>query len=409
MIYDLRSLTDRRQFLLRSARALMAASVMNPLSRILSMCSESEKAIKVTKMEVFAIKVTDRTKWIVIRLSANNGMTGLGEASLGRQAAPPQLRDFFALIEGQSPFDVQKYRERAWSKKPWLNRQHAAAFSSIEQALWDIVGKTLDTPVYQLFGGKLRESIPLYANINRATTRRDPEAFAKHAELAVSDGFKAIKAAPFDGFPPLTGDAKEIKRALDLGIDCISAMREAVGDEIKIMIDAHSHFDVEMSIEVAKAIEPANLYWLEEPVNPEEVENTKLIQDSINQTLAGGEFLFGIKGFGPLCEAQAVDVIMPDVKYCGGLLEAFRIAALAEYHGIVVAPHNPSGPVATSASAALCASLPNFSILEYQWGETPWRSRLIDPPEAFQNGNIQIGNRSGLGISLNEEVMRAHL
>ena len=381
---------------------------MTPLPNIYAQNSPLDHEVIVTDLEVIVVNVTQRTKWIFVLLTASNGVTGLGEASLGRRSELNELNSFFRLVEGQSPFDINLYRTKGWPRASSGNRAVATAFSAIEQALWDIVGKTLNVPVYQLFGGKLRDSLPVYANINRATSNRTPEGFAEKARQAVADGFKAIKAAPFDGFPPLTAAANEISSARQLGVDCVFAMREAVGDDIAIKIDAHSFFDVELSISVAQQLLPANLSWYEEPIAPTQTTNTRRIHESISQTLAGGEFLFGVEGFAPLCEENAVDIIMPDIKHCGGLLEAFRIAAVAEANGVKVSPHNPSGPVSTAASVALCAALPNFEILEYQWGEQPWRSNLVVPNERFVNGAININNSPGFGITFNERVLAEH-
>ncbi len=381
---------------------------MTPLPNIYAQNSPLDHEVIVTDLEVIVVNVTQRTKWIFVLLTASNGVTGLGEASLGRRSELTELNSFFRLVEGQSPFDINLYRTKGWPRASSGNRAVATAFSAIEQALWDIVGKTLNVPVYQLFGGKLRDSLPVYANINRATSNRTPEGFAEKARQAVADGFKAIKAAPFDGFPPLTAAANEISSARQLGVDCVFAMREAVGDDIAIKIDAHSFFDVELSISVAQQLLPANLSWYEEPIAPTQTTNTRRIHESISQTLAGGEFLFGVEGFAPLCEENAVDIIMPDIKHCGGLLEAFRIAAVAEANGVKVSPHNPSGPVSTAASVALCAALPNFEILEYQWGEQPWRSNLVVPNERFVNGAINISNSPGFGITFNERVLAEH-
>ncbi|MDP6416448.1 MAG: enolase C-terminal domain-like protein, partial [Gammaproteobacteria bacterium] len=186
------------------------------------------------------------------------------------------------------------------------------------------------------------------------------------------------------------------------------AMRDAVGDNIAIKIDAHSFFDVDLSIDIARELQAANLSWYEEPVAPTQTENTRLIHDAITQTMAGGEFLFGVDGFAPLCQNRAVDIIMPDVKHCGGLLEALRISTLAEASSMLVSPHNPSGPVSTAASVALCAVLPNFDILEFQWGEQPWRSILVNPPELFEEGSIRVSELPGIGISLDAEVLMEH-
>ena len=152
----------------------------------------------------------------------------------------------------------------------------------------------------------------------------------------------------------------------------------------------------------------ALISWYEEPVAPTQTANTKIIHDSISQTLAGGEFLFGMEGFWPLCEINAVDIIMPDVKHCGGLMEASHISAIAQAVDVKVSPHNPSGPISTAASVALCATIPNFDILEYQWGEADWRSSLVEPAEEFIDGNIQVSNNAGFGITLNERILQEH-
>ena len=398
----------RRSFLANSARFILGSSTLAPLTSNFAQTFQPDHEVAVTDMEVIVVNVTQRTKWIFVLLTASNGVTGLGEASLGRRSELNELNTFFRLVEGQSPFDINQYRTRGWPRASAGNRAVATAFSAIEHALWDIVGKTLSVPVYQLFGGKLRDSLPVYANINRATSNRTPEGFAEKARQAVADGFKAIKAAPFDGFPPLTASLNEISEARQLGVDCVFAIREAIGDDIAIKIDAHSFFDVELSINVAEQLLPANLSWYEEPIAPTQTTDTRRIHDSISQTMAGGEFLFGVEGFAPLCEQKAVDIIMPDIKHCGGLLEAVRIAAVADANGVKVSPHNPSGPVSTAASVALCAALPNFVILEYQWGEQSWRSKLVVPDEIIVNGTININDSPGFGIDLSDQVLAEH-
>ena len=176
-----------------------------------------------------------------------------------------ELQRFFELISGRSPLEIESYRQRG---EP-MARQGlipATAFSAIEQALWDLAGKALDVPTYVLLGGKVRNGLPVYANINRATNPRTPDGFAAAAKRAVADGFKTIKAAPFDGFPPAGSPAEQIARFIDAGIDAVRAMRAAVGPTIGIMIDCHSFFDVEQSVAVAERLAPYNLTWYEEPV-----------------------------------------------------------------------------------------------------------------------------------------------
>jgi len=368
----------------------------------------AEGKLRVEEVDLASVRVSERTAWMFVHLRTNLGLEGLGECSLGRRRELPELQQAFEAARGRSPFDIEAYRAAGRERAAEGDIADATAFSAIEQALWDLVGKAVDAPVHELTGGRLRDSLAVYANINRATRERTPEGFAAKARAAVEDGFTAIKAAPFDGFPALDAPASEVAAAADLGVACVEAIREAVGPDVDILIDCHSFFDIDLAVDVARRLEPQNLAWYEEPVAPTDVAATAAIERAVEQRMAGGEFLFGIEGFGPLCREQAVDVIMPDVKHCGGLLEARKIAAVAELDGIAVSPHNPSGPVATAASAQLCAGLPNFEILEMQWGEAAWRGALVLPPERFENGSIAVPDGPGLGVELNDAVAHEH-
>ena len=377
-------------------------------ARLLQRAADTNQRLRVTGMELITVRASARTTWLFVRLTTNQGLRGLGEVSLGRRTEFSELEGFFDLVRDESPFRIEQYRQRGWARASSGDRRLATAFSALEQAQWDLAGKALGAPVSDLFGGRLRDALPVYANINRATSERTPEGFAANARAAANEGFAAIKAAPFDGFPPLTDPASEVGAATDLGVACVAAMRAAVGPEIGINIDAHSSFDVPLSIEVARRLEPYRLSWYEEPIPPQRVNDTKTIHDAIEQRMAGGEFLFGMAGFAPLCEQRAVDVVMPDVKHCGGLTEARRIAAIADLYDIAVSPHNPSGPVATAASVQLCAAMSNFDILEHQWGKVAWRGDLLEPPERFENGRIRVPDAPGFGVELNEAVAREH-
>lgn len=373
--------------------------------------------LRVTGLEVVAVRATQRTVWLFVRLGTNQGLTGLGEASdafgfsnTSKQDAlrlEAELKKFFTLAENRPPFDIERYRQAGQPTAAQGGPISATAFSAIEHALWDLSGQALGVPVCQLFGGKVRESLPVYANINRTTNPRTPEGFAATAKRAAAEGFRSIKAAPWDGFPR-KGTAAETARAAELGIACVAAMREAVGPEVDILVDCHSNFTVPMAIDVAQRLEPYRLGWYEEPIPPQRTAETLEIRKAIRQQMAGGEFLFGTKGFAPLCREQAVHVIMPDVKHCGGILELSRIAALADAAGVEVAPHNPTGPVSTAASVQVCAGMKNFRILELQWGEAAWRCGLVEPEERFVHGSIAVPSRPGLGIRLNDKLAQAH-
>jgi galactonate dehydratase len=249
--------------------------------------------------------------------------------------------------------------------------------------------------------------LPANANLNSSVRDRRPDGFAAAARRAVADGFRNIKLAPFDGFPALS-DTARVKAALDQGVACVEAVRAAVGASVGVMIDCHSFFTVAMAIETAQRLKPQNLAWYEEPVAPEKTEETLAIKRAIPQPMAGGEMLFGIGGFQAMCQRQAVDVIMPDVKHCGGLLEFTRIAAMAAAHGVEVSPHNPAGPVSTAAALQACAGIANFRICELQTGEVDWRAEVLDPPERVVNGAFRLSEAPGLGCRLNERVVRKH-
>jgi len=400
---------SRRQLLLAGGGILLTPLLARTAA------AQAVPALRVTGFDLVPIRATPRTVWLIVRLRTDAGLTGLGEASdafgfantTADDAATmrAQLHVFFELIEGRSPFEIERFRQHGGpiARKGLVP---ATAFSAIEQAMWDLAGQALEVPTYVLFGGKVRDSLPVYANINRATSPRTPEGFAAAARRAVGDGFQALKAAPFDGFPAPGSPAAAIDDAVDTGIASVAAMRNAVGPDVEIMVDCHSFFDVELAVRVAGRLEPQRLTWFEEPVPPENLDETLAIKTQIRQPMAGGELLFGLAGFTPLIRRRAFDVIMPDVKHCGGLLELTHIAAAAAVEGIIVAPHNPSGPVSTAASVNVGAGVDNVNFIELQYGEVSWRSEALVPAERFVDGRIQVPDRPGLGVDLNEAVIR---
>ncbi|HEY1304406.1 MAG TPA: mandelate racemase/muconate lactonizing enzyme family protein [Vicinamibacterales bacterium] len=404
---------SRRMFLASSAAIASGAMLWTPSLAV------AAPRLRVTGIELLPVRATERTVWLLVRLRTDAGLTGLGEASdafgfanTTKQDATrmeSELRGFFSLVEGKSPLDIGAYRQQGEPRAVKGGLVAATAYSAIEQALWDLAGKALEVPTCTLFGGRVRDTMQVYANINRATNPRGPAGFAAAARAAVQDGFKAVKGAPFDGFPPPGSPQTAIETAVENGIACIAAMRDAIGSNVELMVDCHSFFDVALAERVAHRLEPQNLSWYEEPVAPERIEETREIRRRIRQPMAAGEILFGLAGFAPLSREQTVNVIMPDVKHCGGLLELTRIAAVAERDGVMVAPHNPSGPVSTAASAQVCAVLRNFRLLEFQWGEAAWRHDVVTPPERFENGQYRVGEQPGFGITLNEKLVRQHL
>ena len=344
-----------------------------------------------------------RGNWILVRLATNVGLTGLGEASQG-SSDESTLRQFALLadgLKGRSIFDIEWLRGAAAPEIATGGRSAACALSAIEQCLWDIIGQTLNVPVYELFGGALRTTIRNYANINRSTDPRTPDGFASMAERAVDSGFSAVKLAPWDDMPDLSNRSK-VEEVTQLGIDRATAVRKVLGPERELLLDAHSKFDLARGLALPKRLEALRLFWLEEVTA---VPDLPAIHRAAPMPSAGGESIYGTKGFLPYINAGSVDIVMPDVKYCGGLLELKKIASLAEAAGLRVSPHGPASPVGNVAAAHVCAGMPNFLILEFSYGEVPWRAELIDPPERIDKGYLGLTTRPGLGIRLNEKTV----
>jgi galactonate dehydratase len=380
-----------------------------PAATPLLAANPDARKLTITGLEIFNIKVNQRGNWILVRLQTSGGVTGIGDASHGGpdKAKPQLIRTFFESIRGRSPFDVEHLRVA--NEPEVLKRGPVAAvsMSAIEQAMWDLQGKALNVPVYQLFGGLLNRRIRNYANINRSTTERSPEGFAKMASAAVRGGFDAIKLAPWDDMPRDWSNTAKLDEITALGTERARAVREAIGSR-DLLLDAHSHFSLERGLKLAADLEPLNLFWLEEVTPPKPVDNLAAINRAAKMPTAGGESIYGVRGFLPYIAGKAVDIAMPDVKYCGGMLELKKISALAEAAGMPVSPHGPASPIGNVAAAHVCVTIPNFQILEFAFGETEWRPELVDPPEQMDKGYLTVSDRPGLGVSLNDKMAARH-
>lgn len=346
--------------------------------------------------------------WLFVRVTTDEGLVGLGEASQGGNAATISHIDQIIRpwLIGRDPTYLEPLSTAMLARAE--GRGSATAVSAVEQALFDIWGQSLGVPIWRLLGGKYRDRVPLYANINRAIFDRSPDSFADHASRAVADGFRAVKCAPFDGVDLRQPDRAANRQGIALGIERIFSIREAVGKEIGVMVDCHSRFDVPTAIQVGRALESANLGWLEEPVPSVDLTGIERVRDNIPMPIAGAEAFIGRAGFFEAIARRSFDLIMPDVKHTGGILELRKIAALAEVHRLGVSPHNPSGPISTLASLHLCAAIPNCPMLEYPWGETSWRPSLTIPAEPIEDGALVVPDRPGLGFTLDEDTVLAH-
>jgi len=352
-----------------------------------------------------ALRVSPKTVWSFIEIVDGEGCVGTGEATLGgREPEMAQaLRAWRGALVGTVParFDVGVLRGRA------ATRAEFSVVSALDQALRDLAARQDGVRVVDGLGGPRRERIAMYANINRGIRERSPAGFAAHARAAVDDGFTAIKIAPFDGVELYGEPAADADRArIDAGLARIGAVREAIGADVELRVDCHWRLNRDVAQDVLRATEAQRLYWLECPV-PERPEMTGTLRDlrafanARGVRLAGCEEMSLVSGFAPFLEAGCYDVMMPDVKYVGGLDEMMRVADALHAHGVAFAPHNPSGPICHAASLHVCAAVPHADRLEMQYAETPLFDELVSHalPRAVA-GAIALPQGPGLGVAL---------
>jgi galactonate dehydratase len=363
----------------------------------------AQTAVKLEKLEWFRLKVP-RAPWLIARIHASNGASGLGDASHADMQAVHMMEPFFEFVKGKPPLTVEALRRHALPIVAEHGAPAAVAFSAIEQCMWDIAGKVHGLPVHALLGGAYLQKIRLYANISRATADRTPSGFSKWAARAVEAGFDAVKLAPFDAMHGKYQAGADAERLIGEGIRAAAAVRDAIGPKRDLLIDVHERVNLERGLRLASELVPYNLFWLEETVP--DVEGLAAIRRAGIVRTAGGEKRFGVRGFFPYLAAGAVDIAMPDVKMAGGILEVKKIGAMAEGAGALVSPHGPASPVGGIAAAHVCATMNNFLILEHAFGEVPWRAEMIDPPETIEPGGyLKLGDRPGLGIQLNMKTV----
>lgn len=372
--------------------------------------------MRITGLELVRVAVNRRGDWLFVRLTTDEGPSGLGEASHG--GAGPRRDAIVAtileeqcrpLLVGADPRAPLAALAPLQALKSGQGLAHATALSACEQALWDLAGQAAGVPVARLFGGPLRERVSLYANINRATDDRTPEGFARNAAAAVVEGFRAVKLAPFDGMDRRRLRDPDQRARLHHGLACVAAVRDAIGTDIDLYVDCHSNFDLPVALEVAAELRRLGVWWFEEPVPTDDLDALRALRPLVpDLELIGGEHLYEVAGFWPYLAAGVWNRIMPDVKHCGGIAAGVAIGRLAEARGVAVNPHSPSGPVSLVASANIAAVLPQPRLLEYAWGEVPRRHTIITPHEQIERGELILPTGPGLGITLNDENAASH-
>jgi galactonate dehydratase len=376
-------------------------------------------------MKITAVKTaasTGHCMHLWVKIETDEGITGLGECVHGGHAAIALIHDLREKLIGRDPFAVDALFEelrRGLVFEGGFAGALITALTGIEIALWDLKGKALQTPIYELLGGKFRDKIRVYADcqvepgMDLAEVRRVVEEVAERGFTALKidldvgayTGKRVGSNDPlFDRFNYTAGE-----REHELMVNLVEMVTSAAGKDIAVAADLHTRLDVPSSIRLARDLERFHLLWLEEPVPPENIAAMREIKQATSTPICAGENLYLRHGFRELISSQAVDIIMPDIPKCGGLSECRKIANLAEIYYMPFAPHNVASPIGTMASAHVCASIPNFLVLEFHWLHRDyWTTISADGEDIIKDGYITMSDRPGIGVDLNETVARQY-
>lgn len=361
--------------------------------------------MKVTKVETH-VCYAYRNNWVFVQVHTDEGITGVGEATIefSELAVEAAVHELDRMLIGRDPHDIElfwrdAYRGYYFRSGPIMS----SALAGVEMALWDIKGKALGVPVYQLLGGKLRDRVPCYAN-GWFAPATEPHEFAQKAKIAVDQqGFTALKWDPF-GSAWLTISRKDFNKA----IDCVAAVSQAIKGRGDIIIEGHGRFDMPTALRIAHALEPFEPLWFEEPLTPEDDAGLVELKRRVNIPISAGERIYSRRHYLRFIEMQCADVIQPDVSHCGGIGEMKKIAAIAEARNIAFCPHNPIGPVANAANLQLAACVPNFWLLETMASDVPWRADICTEHTRLIDGEMTIPDLPGLGVELHVQAMKEH-
>jgi galactonate dehydratase len=358
--------------------------------------------VKITSVEPLVVNVGSRN-WLFVVVETDEGLSGVGEGSLPGhpRAVAAAVKEYREYVIGEDPARIQHLWQLMY-RRPFFRSGAVTltAASAIEQALWDIKGKVAGLPVYDLLGGRCHDRIKLYANGPGGATR---EEVAESARSLVDQGFRAMKTNVDTAVLPVQGE-----HFLRDAVEHVEAVRNAVGDEVEIAWDAHGRLSPAMSIRLARALEPYDIWFLEEPALPENAKGLLQVARSTSIPVATGERLFTKWAFREVLELGAASLLQPDLSHCGGVLEARTIAAMAEVYYCGFAPHNPLGPINTVASAHVAMASPNFVALEICLYPPDWTRELISEPLEFADGYVKLSDEPGWGVALDVELCRAH-
>jgi len=359
--------------------------------------------MKVTSIKTFIYRAA--FNWLLAKVETDEGISGWGEASLQgatktTQAAIHEMGENYLI--GKDPRQIELHfstmlRNTYWRPSVVLY----SAISALEVAMWDILGKSLNVPIYTLLGGVCHPKLKMYHNgwWFGAKSHKD---YARLAKEMADKGAKALKFDPLQGCDYFI-DRDQFKQV----VEAIRLVREAVGDDVELMVDVHARVSPDNSIRLAREVEQYRIYWWEEPIPTDaSLDDLARVKSSINIPVIAGERLYTRWGFRDLFEKRAVDIINPDIAHEGGILETKKIADMAHAYYVSISPHSAGGPVLSAASIQLEAATPNFLIHEFFSPDMPYYKETVKDPFPVMEGDlIELPTKPGLGIEINEEAL----
>jgi galactonate dehydratase len=402
---------DRRSLLAAGAAALGGLFGAKSLSAAVQNTTSPYRRPK--------LKITDVKTAVVrglhVRIYTDQGLVGDGEGVDAVSGGASIVAGYRNGLVGQDPLNVDAIFERLRTSGIFAGAQagqYVAALTAVEIALWDLAGKAVGLPVYQLLGGRMRDRVRVYCD-SGTDNRNDPKAREFISQI-IDQGFTAAKididdARDPDRFDRVNWTANNAE--IDHMVDKVAFMRESLPRRIDLAVDMHGRYDVGTAKRMAKELEPFRLLWLEEPVPPENIDAMRDVRESSHTPICCGENLYLRHGFRELFEKRAVDIIMPDIQKCGGLLEARKIADMAHTYYVPMAPHCQASPIGTMASCHVLAAIPNALVLEWHWGHPASRTaewkQFVKEGDIIEKGFITVPDRPGIGLEMNDEYVRS--
>lgn len=400
-----------RRDALRVGAGSLAGFCLPNLSRAVEQAASPSRRPKLRITDVRTAEIRAHGHQVHVRVYTDQGIFGHGEATDAAVGAAPLLRQFSRFLIRRDPLNVDALFEGIRTSGIFAGAQagqYVAALSGLEIALWDLAGKALGLPVYQLLGGKMRDRIRVYCDTQ--TPRPDSPNTEALVQQVKDLGFTAVKIDIDDRADPMRWDRVNWTASnaeIDNMVRKVAYAREAYDKRTDLAADMHGRYDMTTGKRVAIELEPFRLLFLEEPVPPENVDAMRDIRESTKTPICCGENLFLRHGFREVLEKRAADIIMPDIQKCGGLLEARKIADMAHTYYVPMAPHCVVSPIGFMASCHVCAAIPNFLVLEWHWIQrlSLWQN-FVQEGEIIQNGFVTIPDRPGIGVEMNEEGAR---